>query len=65
VQHSDEFGGVPKARGEYRPLTVKGPQGALDPAAQTYRFSSIASNTGVRSPGEELMTRNISAVAAC
>ena len=28
-------------------------------------FSSIASNTGVRSPGEELMTCKISAVAVC
>src|SRR6516165_2744559 len=28
-------------------------------------FSSIASNTGVRSPGEELMTCNTSAVAVC
>ena len=28
-------------------------------------FSSIASNTGARSPGEELMTRNTSAVAVC
>ena len=28
-------------------------------------FSSIASNTGARSPGEELMTCNTSAVAVC
>jgi hypothetical protein len=28
-------------------------------------FSNIASNTGVRSPGEELMTCNTSAVAVC
>jgi hypothetical protein len=28
-------------------------------------FSSIASNTSARSPGEELMTRNTSAVAVC
>ena len=28
-------------------------------------FSSIASNTGARTPGDELMTRNTSAVAAC
>ena len=28
-------------------------------------FSSIASNTGARSPGEELMTCNTSAIACC
>jgi len=28
-------------------------------------FSSIASNTGARSPGDELMTCNTSAVAVC
>jgi hypothetical protein len=28
-------------------------------------FSSIASNTGARSPGEELITPNTSAVAIC
>jgi hypothetical protein len=28
-------------------------------------LSSIASNTGARSPGEELMTRKTSAVAVC
>jgi hypothetical protein len=28
-------------------------------------FSSIASNTGFRSPGEELITCNTSAVAVC
>jgi hypothetical protein len=28
-------------------------------------FSNIASNTGVRSPGDELMTCNTSAVAVC
>jgi hypothetical protein len=28
-------------------------------------FSRITSNTGARSPGEELMTRNTSAVAVC
>ena len=28
-------------------------------------FSSIASNTGARSPGEELITCNTSAVAVC
>ena len=28
-------------------------------------FSNIASNTGARSPGEELMTCNTSAVAVC
>lgn len=28
-------------------------------------FSNIASNTGSSSPGDELMTRNTSAVAAC
>jgi hypothetical protein len=28
-------------------------------------LSSIASNTGVRSPGEELMTCNTSSVAVC
>ena len=28
-------------------------------------FSSIASNTGARSPGEELMTCSTSAVAVC
>src|SRR5215472_489503 len=30
-----------------------------------WAFSSMASNTGVRSPGEELMTCNTSAVAVC
>ena len=33
--------------------------------AERCAFSSIASNTGARSPGEELMTRNTSAVAVC
>ena len=38
------------------------------PKAASHRriaFSSIASNTGARSPGEELMTRKTSAVAVC
>jgi len=38
------------------------------PKAESHRriaFSSIASNTGARSPGEELMTCNTSAVAIC
>ena len=35
------------------------------PRTDACAFSSIASNTGRRSPGEELITCNTSAVAVC
>ena len=37
----------------------------MRPRKAACAFSSIASNTGARSPGEELMTCNTSAVAVC
>jgi len=37
----------------------------LMPPQRRIAFSSIASNTGVRSPGDELMTSKTSAVAVC
>ena len=47
-------------------VVIEGPRAA--PKAASHRriaFSSIASNTGARSPGEELMTCSTSAVAVC
>ena len=46
-------------------LAVVGPKASRGGVAQRVAFSSIASNTGARSPGEELMTCNTSAVAVC
>ena len=47
-------------------LAVEGTQRLPDAASHSRTaFSSIASNTGARSPGEELMTCKTSAVAVC
>ena len=47
---------------EWSPSTVKA---ATDAPHSRIAFSSIASNTGARLPGEALMTCNTSAVAVC
>ena len=46
-------------------LAVKGGEMPVSGFASRIALSSIASKTGPRSPGEELMTCNTSAVAVC
>jgi hypothetical protein len=47
------------------PVTVIKAQTTVSGATEDARFSSIASKTGARSPGEELITPSTSAVAVC
>ena len=52
-------------RQRLKTFAVESPQDAEAASHKRIAFSSIASNTGARSPGEELMTCNTSAVAVC
>ena len=52
-------------RGSMEALAVIGPHPPNTASHNRIALSSIASKTGARSPGEELMTCNTSAVAVC
>ena len=61
-----ERSGTPRCCDGTEALAVVGRQARRTrPRKAACAFSSIASNTGARSPGEELMTCNTSAVAVC
>jgi hypothetical protein len=65
VQHRDELRGVTVTRGEPRTVSLNGPQGALDAAAQAdCLFEHCVEDWG-EVTGEELITCNTSAVAVC
>src|SRR5215469_11291765 len=58
-------GGLAVGSGKTEPFRLPDEQITVSRPAKGMRLSRIASSTGVRSPGEELMTCNTSAVAVC